>query len=54
VAVRIHLCWPEEGEWISPMKSRPHYWNGFSVEMGFRGKGKVFFYPKIFGIYDKR
>lgn len=50
----IHLSWPEEGGCISTMKSRPHCWNGFLVERGFRGKGNSFLLPsKIWHLWQE-
>ena len=45
VAVRIHLCYPEEDGFISSMKSIPHCWKGASTCMGFKGNGNSFLLP---------
>jgi hypothetical protein len=42
VAVSIHLCYMEDGGFISPMKYRPHCMKGSSTEIDFSSRGCSF------------
>jgi hypothetical protein len=46
VVVRIHLCCPLEAGWISPIKSRPHYWKGPETTIGFKGRDLSYSFPE--------
>jgi hypothetical protein len=46
VAVRIHLCFPLEVGWISPIKSRPHCWKGLETTIGFKGRDLSYCFPE--------
>jgi len=42
VAINIHLCWPLDSGFISPMKSSPHCLKGSSTCIGITGRGESF------------
>jgi hypothetical protein len=42
VVVNIHLCWPLEFRFISPMNFKPYCWKGASTLIGLRGNGIQF------------
>ena len=47
VAVKIHLFFPEEDGFISPMKSKPHYLKGELTAIDFKGNATTFVYQQI-------
>ena len=47
VAVKIHLCFPEEDGFISPMKYKPHCLKGALIAIDFKGNATTFVYQQI-------
>ena len=48
VAVKIHLCCPEEEAFISPMKSKPHCLKRAFTAIGIKGNDNNFCLPVNF------
>jgi hypothetical protein len=45
VVVSTHLCYAEDGRFISPIKSKPHCMKGASNEINLSGRGCNFLLP---------